>query len=136
MAKTGMRTKRRAGAKRGSAVSVKPEQSGAGNPGKQPDDRAAGGANATAAQDAGEHPDIASNTTEPGVAPAAGAPDGTFQSLTIGRRRQRRLALTLARGSISNVDTSAYVLGVFRGVAPSGAAKGLDKHLEGAIAEF
>jgi CHAT domain-containing protein/pimeloyl-ACP methyl ester carboxylesterase len=59
-----------------------------------------------------------------------------FQSLTIGRRLQRRLALTLAHGSITDVDSRAYVLGVFRGVAPSGAAKALDDRLNGAITEF
>lgn len=59
-----------------------------------------------------------------------------FQSLTIGRRRQRRLALTLVNGSISDVDSRAYVLGVFRSVVPSGAAKVLDKRLDGAISEF
>jgi pimeloyl-ACP methyl ester carboxylesterase len=59
-----------------------------------------------------------------------------LQNLTIGRRRQRQLALTLAHGSITDVDTPAYVLGVFRSVAPSGAARALDQRLDGAISEF
>ena len=59
-----------------------------------------------------------------------------FQNLTIGRRRQRRLQLTLAHGSITDVDSRAYVLGVFRNVAPSGAAVAIDQRLDGAITEF
>jgi len=62
--------------------------------------------------------------------------DQQFHQLIIGRRGQRRLELTLARGSITDVDASAYVLGVFRNVAPSGAAKAIDQCLEGAISEF
>src|SRR5262245_37138326 len=62
--------------------------------------------------------------------------DQQLKQLIIGRRRQRRLEVTLARGSITDVDASAYVLGVFRNVAPSGAAKAIDQYLEGAITEF
>lgn len=59
-----------------------------------------------------------------------------LQGLTIGRRRQRRIEITLAHGSITDVDARAYVLGVFRNVAPSGAAKAIDQRLNGAISEF
>ena len=59
-----------------------------------------------------------------------------FQNLVIGRKRQQRLELTLARGSITEVDARAYVLGIFRNVAPSGAAKAIDQRLDGAINEF
>jgi len=62
--------------------------------------------------------------------------DQQLHQLIIGRRRQRRLELTLARGSITDVDASAYVLGVFRNVTPSGAAKAIDQCLDGAITEF
>lgn len=76
----------------------------------------------------------------PAGAAAAGAGALTltqpFQNLTIGRRRQRGIELTLARGSITDVDSRAYVLGVFRNVAPSGAAKVIDQRLDGAITEF
>ena len=65
-----------------------------------------------------------------------GTGTATFHNLTIGRRRQRRLSLTLALGSITGVDSHAYVLGLFRNVAPSGAAKALDQRLNGAISEF
>src|SRR5438093_5186199 len=59
-----------------------------------------------------------------------------FQNLTIGHRRQRRLQLTLAHGSITDVDSQAYVLGIFRNVAPGGAAMAIDHRLDVAIKEF
>ena len=46
------------------------------------------------------------------------------------------MELTLAHGSITEVDAPAYVLGVFRNVAPTGAAKAIDLRLDGAISEF
>jgi hypothetical protein len=72
---------------------------------------------------------------QPGAVPAQGA-DGKFENLTISRTRQRRMALTLAQGSIADVDSPAYVVGVFRNVAPSGAAAAIDQRLGGTIAEF
>jgi pimeloyl-ACP methyl ester carboxylesterase len=72
---------------------------------------------------------------QPGAAPAADG-NGRFENLTISRTRQRRLALTLAHGSIADVDSPAYVVGVFRNVAPSGAAAAIDQRLNGVIAEF
>ena len=60
----------------------------------------------------------------------------TFHHLTIGRRRQRRLELTLALGSLTEIEARAYVLGVFRNVAPGGAALALDRRLDGAISDF
>src|SRR5271169_5760107 len=62
--------------------------------------------------------------------------DQQFLNLTIGRKSQRRIGLTLAYGSITDVDSRAYVLGVFRNVAPSGAAKAIDQRLDGAITEY
>lgn len=59
-----------------------------------------------------------------------------FQNLTIGRRRQRRIEIALAHGSITDVDSRAYVLGVFGNVAPSGAALAIDQWLDGAITDF
>jgi hypothetical protein len=60
----------------------------------------------------------------------------TPQSVVIGRRRQRRLEVTLANGSLTEADSPAYVLGIFSSVAPSGAAKAIDDQLEGAISDF
>ncbi|PYS07690.1 MAG: hypothetical protein DMG17_30255, partial [Acidobacteria bacterium] len=68
--------------------------------------------------------------------PGAVSLNPQLQNLTIGHRRQRRLQLTLAHGSITDVDSQAYVLGVFRNVAPSGAAMAIDQRLDGAITEF
>jgi pimeloyl-ACP methyl ester carboxylesterase len=59
-----------------------------------------------------------------------------FQHLTIGRRRQRRIEINLAHGSLTDVNAPAYVLGNFRNVAPSGAARAIDQRLDGAITEF
>src|SRR5690606_25491095 len=39
-------------------------------------------------------------------------------------------------GSITEVDARAIALGVFRDVAPSGAARALDERLDGAISEL
>ncbi|HEY6908186.1 MAG TPA: CHAT domain-containing protein [Myxococcales bacterium] len=72
---------------------------------------------------------------QPGAAPAQG-PNGKFENLTISRTRQRRMSLTLAHGSIADVDSPACVVGVFRNVAPSGAAAAIDQRLNGVIAEF
>jgi pimeloyl-ACP methyl ester carboxylesterase len=70
--------------------------------------------------------------------PAAPLGDLTPQlrNVTIGRQPQRRLDLTLAHGGITEVDSRVYLLGVFKNIAPSGAAKALDDRLEGAVAEF
>jgi pimeloyl-ACP methyl ester carboxylesterase len=70
------------------------------------------------------------------AAAAEGAGPATISNLVIGRRRQRRLEISLAHGSITEADSKAYVLGVFRSVAPSGAAKAIDERLDGAISEF
>ncbi|MFL5313207.1 MAG: CHAT domain-containing protein, partial [Myxococcales bacterium] len=73
--------------------------------------------------------------TAPGAPPAQQV-DGRFENLTISRTRLRRMELTLAHGSIADVESPAYVLGVFRNVAPSGAARAIDQRLSGVIAEF
>ncbi len=70
------------------------------------------------------------------VAAAATAAGAESDTLIIGRPRQRRLDVQLAQGSITEVNTRAIVLGIFQGVAPSGAAAALDQRLDGAIAEF
>jgi len=76
-------------------------------------------------------------TALPPSAPAAG-PVGqqTFDRVVIGRRLQHRLDLKLVCGSITDVDARAYVLGFFRDVTPSGAARDIDARLDGAITEF
>jgi pimeloyl-ACP methyl ester carboxylesterase len=79
-------------------------------------------------------------TAEPVVETAsptdAEVPSGAPHSVVIGRRRQRRLEITLANGSLTEADAQAYVLGIFQSVAPSGAAKAIDDQLDGAISDF
>jgi len=59
-----------------------------------------------------------------------------LESLCVGRRRSPRLDICLTRGSIADVGARAIVLGLFREVAPEGAASALDQRLGGAIGEF
>jgi pimeloyl-ACP methyl ester carboxylesterase len=73
---------------------------------------------------------------EPGLVPAAAAPTHVWQSLVIGRRSQRRIDVRLARGSITQIKSRAYVLGLFEGVAPAGAASAMDALMGGVISEF
>ncbi len=77
----------------------------------------------------------AAASTTPSTAPDASVAQ-SFQGLVVGRRRQARIELRLANGSIADVDSRAYVLGTFRNVAPSGAARAIDAKLGGAISEF
>jgi pimeloyl-ACP methyl ester carboxylesterase len=78
----------------------------------------------------------------PPSAPASGAGDPPasyvhpFQQVVVGRRRQRPLEIRLALGSITEVWARAYVLGLYKGVDPSGPAAAIDAHLGGAVREF
>jgi hypothetical protein len=69
-------------------------------------------------------------------APAMGFARLTEEPIVVGRKRQRRIDLRLAHGSVTQVDARAIVLGLFRGVAPSGAARAIDAQLDGVIADF
>ena len=82
--------------------------------------------------------------TGPPVAEPAGPIGGDRHSpVVVGRGHQRRLDLTLVRGSIADVSTRALVLSLFANVDPTGAAHydlgslflELDR-TEEAIAEF
>lgn len=71
-----------------------------------------------------------------GSSPSAGLPDRLAaapisRSFVIGRRQQQMLEIRLAHGSITDAEADAYVLGVFRGVAPAGAARAVDAALAG-----
>lgn len=68
--------------------------------------------------------------------PAMGFAKLTGEPIVVGRKRQRRIDLKLAHGNVTQVDTRAIVLGLFRGVAPSGAAKSIDEQLDGVITDF
>lgn len=58
------------------------------------------------------------------------------ERFVFGRRRQHRLDVRLVQGSITQVDTRAYVVGLLREVAPGGAAMAIDAKLGGTIREF
>jgi pimeloyl-ACP methyl ester carboxylesterase len=66
-------------------------------------------------------------------AKAPGAEPVLSERVVVGRRRQHRLDITLALGSITDAEAYAYVLGLFRNVAPSGAARLIDGMLDGAV---
>jgi pimeloyl-ACP methyl ester carboxylesterase len=69
-------------------------------------------------------------------ATAGGFAKLTSESIVIGRKRQRRIDIHIAHGSVTQVDSRAIVLGLFKGVAPSGAARAIDEQLEGVITDF
>ncbi len=73
---------------------------------------------------------------EASPAPAKGFAKLTGEPIVVGRKRQRRIDLRLAHGGITQVDARAIVLGLFRGVAPSGAAGAIDQALDGVITDF
>src|SRR5690606_14034471 len=80
-----------------------------------------------------------SESPVPAAAAGPGAPGHLLQRMdgvVIGRRRQHRIDLRLALGDVADVGTQALVIGIYRSVAPSGAAKALDARLGGAITEL
>jgi hypothetical protein len=74
--------------------------------------------------------------TEGASAAAPPATGPAFEGLVVGRKLQRRIDIRLARGSITQVRSRAYVLGLFQGVAPAGAASAVDALMDGAITDF
>jgi pimeloyl-ACP methyl ester carboxylesterase len=70
------------------------------------------------------------------AASTAEADVGISDSIVIGRRRQHRLSVTLAYGSITEVRADAYVLGLFKFVPPAGAASAVNDLMGGAIDEM
>lgn len=72
----------------------------------------------------------------PVEAPAVAATGRIRNAVVIGRRTQRRIELRLARGSITQIRSRAYVLGAFQGIEPSGAALAVDRLMRGTITEF
>ncbi len=71
-------------------------------------------------------------------APASPArPFGDVSDMVVvGRGRTRRLEITLAQGSIVDADAQCYVVGLFKTVAPGGAAQALDACMNGAISDL
>lgn len=68
--------------------------------------------------------------------PSAFAEDAFSQHLIIGRGRERRLELILVHGDITEVDADCYVVGLFKAVAPTGAASALDRAMGGRISNL
>jgi CHAT domain-containing protein len=89
-------------------------------------------------------PDTRDAAARPPPASAAGGVAGAlatgyrhaFDRVIVGRRRQHRVEVRFALGSITEADTRAIALGIFRGVTPVGAASALDRRLGGAITEL
>ncbi len=77
----------------------------------------------------------AAAAAQPQAGPLPPAP-ASLRGVVVGRRRQHRLDIVLAHGSITDVRAHAYVLGKFEEVKPTGAAKVLDEKLDGAISEL
>jgi CHAT domain-containing protein len=71
-------------------------------------------------------PGDAAPAVEPGYA-------HNFEHVVVGRRRQHRIDLRFAKGSVTEASARAIALGVFSDVTPSGAASALDERLGGAI---
>lgn len=73
---------------------------------------------------------------EAGPAPVADIGALSKEPIVIGRKRQGRFDMRLARGNITQVDTRAVVLGLFSGVRPGGPASAIDEKLDYAITDF
>ncbi len=60
----------------------------------------------------------------------------SLRNVEVSRRRALSVEICLAKGSITAVNTRAYVLGVFKEVEPGGAASAIDRRLKGAVKAF
>lgn len=84
-----------------------------------------------------DQPDLAAPsalTSTPAIAEEA--PDVFSPRVVVGRSRQQRLDITLARGDITQADAACYVVGLFQNVGPGGAARALDAVMSGALSEL
>ncbi|MGI8605375.1 MAG: CHAT domain-containing protein [Verrucomicrobiales bacterium] len=68
--------------------------------------------------------------------PAATISEVPFSSLVVSRRRQRRVEIRLARGSLTRVKSRAYVVGLFQEVQPAGATLAIDAAMNSAVTDF
>lgn len=71
----------------------------------------------------------------PGVT-SAGESAPPFQSLVVGRRRQRRVEIRLAHASLTQAKSRAYVVGLFQDVTPAGASMAIDAAMDGVVTDF
>jgi CHAT domain-containing protein/pimeloyl-ACP methyl ester carboxylesterase len=76
----------------------------------------------------------------PPAQPGAGAPapgfEHPFDRVRVGRANIHRIDVRFGFGSITEADTRAIALGLFRDVAPSGAAGAVDKRMNGAVSDM
>jgi hypothetical protein len=80
---------------------------------------------------------LAGATPPPAPAGTGSAVDpGLSSQIVVGRRRQRRLDVTVARGNITQSDAACYVMGLFDNVTPTGPALDLDAAMGGGLSEL
>jgi pimeloyl-ACP methyl ester carboxylesterase len=79
---------------------------------------------------------VAGATSTEAASPLEAGYRHAFEHIVVGRRRQHRIDLHFALGSITEVSARALALGVFRGVTPTGAAAALDRRMSGAVTEL
>jgi hypothetical protein len=65
-----------------------------------------------------------------------GLPESGLQGIVVSRQRQRQLEIALFSGSLTAVPSRAYLLGLFEGVAPAGAAFAVDALMGEAVSDF
>lgn len=86
------------------------------------------------------HDRLEPSLPQPGAAIIAAAPaagfDHVFERVRVGRNNVHRIDLRFAYGSITEADTRAIVVGLFRDVAPGGAAGAIDRRMEGALTDI
>ena len=78
----------------------------------------------------------ASGSAAVAAAPLAPGFEHAFERVRVGRNNDHRIDLRFAYGSITETDARALVLGLFRDVAPAGAASAVDRRMSGAITEL
>ena len=82
---------------------------------------------------------VSVETADAQDAPSSGdesEPAQLVDRVVIGRRRQHRIDLRLVQGDICDVNTHAVIVGIYKAVAPTGAAKALDLRLDDAITDL
>ncbi|MGE3309356.1 MAG: CHAT domain-containing protein [Limisphaerales bacterium] len=72
----------------------------------------------------------------PEPAPTPAPAEGGLKGIVVSRHRQRQLEIALFSGSLTAVPSRAYLLGLFEGVAPAGAASAVDALMGGAVRDF
>jgi pimeloyl-ACP methyl ester carboxylesterase len=75
----------------------------------------------------------AATARTPATAPPAPSSNG---HVIMGQRPQRAIEIRIAKGSITEANARALVLGIFKNVEPAGPANAVDERLNGAVKEF